>query len=119
MKRAPFRQVYVLMLGLLVALGMTLSVAQASNMAAAMTMSNQQMSASGMGDCSSCKDIPGSAKVMVCGDATCAAPVNATIPQLAGPLIEHPLDRPSLQAPILSGWTTSPNPHPPKQLALV
>ena len=118
MKRAPFRQVYVLMLGLLVALGMTLSVVQASNMAAGMGMSGPQMSASGMGDCSSCKDIPGGAKVMVC-DATCAAPVNATFPQLTALLIEHPLDRPVFQATILSGWTTSPNPHPPKHIALI
>ena len=118
MRRAPFRQVYVLMLGLLLALGMSLSVVQASNMAAGMTMSGKQMSASGMGDCSSCKDIPGGGKIMVC-DATCAAPVNATLPQFAALLIQLPAERPLSQSPILSGWTASPNPHPPKHIALI
>jgi hypothetical protein len=118
MRRAPFRQVYVLMLGLLVALSMGLSVVQASNMAAGMSMSGQQMSASGMGDGSSCKDGPGGGKVMVC-DATCVAPVNATVPQFASLLIERPVDRPLSQFPILSGWTASPNPHPPKHIAFI
>jgi hypothetical protein len=118
MRRAPFRQVYVLMLGLLVALGMSLSVVQASHMAAGMTMSGQQMSASGMGACGSCKDGPGGAKVMIC-DAGCVATVNATVPQFAALLIKRPLDHLLSQSPVLSGWTTSPNPHPPKHIALV
>lgn len=118
MRRAPFRQVYVLMLGLLVALGMSLSVVQASNMAAGMTMAGQQMSGSGMGDCSSCKDGPSGAKIMVC-DAACAAPLNATAPQFAALPIKLPVDHPRSQSPILSGWTTSPNPHPPKHIALI
>ena len=118
MTRAPFRQVFVLMLGLLMALGMSLSVVQASNMAVGMTMAGQQMSGSGMGDCGLCKDGPSGAKIMVC-DAACAAPVNATVPQFAALLINLPVDHPLSQSPILSGWTASPNPHPPKHITLI
>lgn len=116
MRRWQFRQACVLVLGLLVALGMSLSVVQASNMAADMAMSGHQMSATGTGNCNGCNDGPGGAKLMVC-DATCVAPAAATVPQSPAPLIERPLDRPLSQGPALSGWTTSPNPHPPKFIA--
>jgi hypothetical protein len=118
MRRAPFRQVYVLMLGLLVVLGMSFFVVQASNMAAGMTMAGQHMSGTGMGDCGSCKDGPGGAKIMVC-DAACAAPVNATVPQFTALQIQRAVEQPLSQSPILSGWTASPNPHPPKHIALI
>jgi hypothetical protein len=118
MRRTPFRQVYVLMLGLFVALGMSLSVVQASGMAAGMSMSGPQMSATGMGDCSSCKGGPMGAKVMIC-DASCVAAVNATLPQFAALLIQRAVDRPQSHSPMLSGWTGSPNPHPPQHIALI
>ncbi|HEY3145067.1 MAG TPA: hypothetical protein VGJ75_01895 [Dongiaceae bacterium] len=113
-----FRRVYMLMLGLLLALGMSLSVVQAGAMAAGMAMSAQQMSANGMGDCSSCKDSPGGAKSMVC-DAACTAAVIATMPQLAVLMIRLPAEHPLFQSSMLSGWTASPNPHPPKRVALI
>jgi len=112
MKRGSFRQLFVLMLGLLVAMGMSLSVVQASNM----TMSGDKMSASDMGHCSSCKDNPDGAKTMACG-ATCVAPMNATVRQFDAVLVELPVDRPVSQSPMLSGWIASPNPHPPKLIA--
>lgn len=118
MKRGSFRQLFVLMLGLLVAMGMSLSVVQASNMAAGMTMSGETMSVSGMDHCSSCKDDPDGAKMMTCG-ATCVPPMNATVPQFDALLVELPVDRPVSQSPMLSGWTASPNPHPPKLTALI
>jgi hypothetical protein len=116
MRRWQFRQAYVLMLGLLVALGMSLSAVQASNMAADMAMSGHQMSASGSGSCNGCNDGAGGAKIMVC-DATCVAPATATVPQSPALLIERPVDRPLSPGPALSGWTASPNPHPPKLIA--
>jgi hypothetical protein len=106
------------MLGLLMALGMSLSVVQASNMAAGMTVAGQQMSGSGMGDCGLCKDGPSGAKITVC-DAACTAPVNATVPQFVALLIKLPVGHPLSQSPVLSGWTASPNPHPPKHVALI
>ena len=106
----------MLMLGLLVALGMSLSVVQASDMAVGMAMPGHQMAASGTADCNACKDVPGGAKLMQC-DATCVAPATATVPQYPALLIERPVDRPVSASPVLSGWTASPNPHPPKFIA--
>jgi hypothetical protein len=117
MRRAPFRQVYVLMLGLLVALGMSLSAVHASNMAVDMTMSGHEMSAGDMGDCSSCKHGPSGTQMMAC-DAACVMAMNAMVPPFVILLIELPVDRPVSQAPALSGWTASPNPHPPKRITL-
>lgn len=105
------------MLGLLLALGMSLSVLQPSAMAAGMAMSMQHMAGSGMGDCGSCKDNPEGAKSMVC-DAACAA-VIATVPQFAVLVIRLSMDRPLFQSPMPSGWTASPNPHPPQHVSLI
>ena len=115
MRRWQFRQAYTLMFGLLVALGMSLSAVQASNMAADMVMPGHQMSADGTGNCNGCNDGPGGT-MMVC-DATCVAPATATLPQSLALLIERPADRPVSQGPTPSSWTASPNPHPPKSIA--
>ena len=114
MKRGSFRQILTLMLGLLVAMGMSLSAVQANNM----TMSGEKMSASEMGHCSSCKDNPDGAKMMTCG-ATCVAPLNATVPESDVLLVDIPVDRPVVQPHVPAGWTTSPNLHPPKFITLI
>lgn len=114
MRRALFRRAYVLMLGFLVALGMGLAAVQASNMAVAMTVSGQHMSASSMGHCGSCKDSSSATKAIAC-----VAPVNAMVPQFATLLIQRSAERPLSQSPVLSGWMASPNPHPPKHIALI
>lgn len=121
MRRARFRQVCTLMLGLLVALGMSVSVVQASNMAVDMTMSGHEMAASDMGtsdtgDCSACKDA--GAQMMACNDA-CVMAMNAMVPSFVVLLIQLPVDRPASRPATLSGWTAAPNPHPPKRIALV
>jgi hypothetical protein len=108
----------MLMLGLFVVLGMSLSAVQAGSMAIGMPMPGHQMSGDSTADCSACKDVPGSAKIMQC-DATCAAPATATLPQSPTLLFERPVDRPVSQGSTLSGWTASPNPHPPKPIALI
>ena len=118
MTRWTFRRARVLVLGLLLALGMSLSVVQAGAMAASMAMSAQQMAATGMGDCSACKDTTSGAKSMIC-DAACAAAVTATVPQFAALVIRSTVDRPLFQSPMPSGWAASPNPHPPQQIALI
>lgn len=105
----------MLVLGLLVALGMNLSAVQASNMAAKMAISGEEM-ASGASGCSSCHGDMGGTKTMVC-DAVCVAPVAATVPQTSALPIGRSVDRPSMRAPVLSGWAASPNPHPPKFIA--
>jgi hypothetical protein len=118
MRRWTFRRVCLLMLGLFVAFGVSLSTVQAGNMSVGMPMPGHQMSAGGTADCSACKDIPGGTKMMQC-DAACVAPATATLPQSPTLQFERPMDRPLSQSSILSGWTTSPNPHPPKLIALI
>ncbi len=115
MKLGPLRHTVLLMLGLLVAMGMSLSVVQASAMATDMTMSGENMS--GMDGCGSCKDLPDDAK-MTCG-APCVAPMNATVPQFDVLLVETQMDRPIPEAMKPSSWTLSPNPHPPRLRALI
>lgn len=114
MKRWQFRQAFVLILGLLVALGMSLSAVQASSMAAKMATSGEEM-ASGASDCSCTGDM-GGAKIMVC-DAACVAPVTAAAPPTSALPINRSVDRPLMRAPVLSSWAASPNPHPPKFIA--
>jgi hypothetical protein len=94
---------------------MSLSAVQASNMAAKMAVSGEEM-ASGASKCGSCNDDMSGAMTMAC-DAICVAPVTATVPQTAALLIERPLDRPLTNAEVLSDWAVSPNPHPPKLIA--
>src|SRR5688572_26347843 len=101
MRHWTFRQVYVLVLGLLVALGMSFSAVQASDMAVGMAMPGHQMAVSGTADCNACKDVPGGAKLMQC-DATCVAPATATLPQSPALLIERHVDRPISRSPMLS-----------------
>jgi hypothetical protein len=118
MRRTPLRNVCVQMLGLLLALGMSLSVVQASDMAVNMAMSGDHMSVSGMGDCTSCKDGPGGARMMAC-DVACVMAMNATMPQFVVLLIQRAVDRPVSQPSAPSGWTASPNPHPPKPTSII
>ena len=115
MIRMPFRQICVLMLGFLVALGTSLSVVQASDMAVNMTMSGHHMSVSG--DCTSCKHDPDGARMMAC-DVACVMAMNATMPQFVVLVIQLAEDRSVSQPLAPSGWTASPNPHPPKQIDL-
>lgn len=105
------------MLGLLVTLGIGLSAVQASNMAAKMAISGEEM-ASGDSDCGSCSGDMGGAKTMAC-EAVCIAPVTATVPDTSALRIDRPVDRPLMSAPALSSWAASPNPHPPKSIARI
>jgi hypothetical protein len=118
MTMRTFRQICRLILGFLLALGMSLSVVQAGAMAAGMAMPAHQMVASGMHDCGACKSTPAGAKGMVC-DAACAAGVIATVPELSMLMIRLTVDRPLFDSPMPSGWTALPNPHPPKRVALI
>jgi hypothetical protein len=112
MRRWQLRQAFVLVLGLFVALGMSLSTVQATNMAAKMAISGKEM-ASSASDCSSCAGDMGEAKTMAC-DAVCVAPVIATAPQTYALRIDRPVDRPLTHAPAIHSWAAAPNPHPPQ-----
>jgi hypothetical protein len=114
MKHRSARQLVTLLLAVFVAVGMGLSAAQASGMAARMaTMSDMAMP--DHGDCQDCPDQPGDGgiKAMACGNV-CAAPVIAPLPTAAViPDGEKPA---SVVAPDLSldGRSLSPDPDPPR-----
>ena len=106
----------MLVLGLLVALGMGLSAVQAGNMVMKMAISGPMVS-SGTGNCGQCGDQPGAAKTMVC-EATCVAPVAATLPQVPAVTFDRVADYPSWGPAKMSGLTASPDPSPPKFIDL-
>jgi|SRR5690349_19339238 hypothetical protein len=108
---SPWRRVFVLLLGVFLALGMSLPAVQAMDMPAKMTM------AGGMGmsgHCKDCGDKGGTAKEMSGCSLGCATPVLAVIPQtsptqvvLLSPVLPQ-------QAPLLLGRGFSPDPDPPR-----
>lgn len=112
MKRTTCRRGFMLMLGLMVAMGMSLSVVEASAMAVGMAMSEKMP---GMDGCNACKDGPDGTK-MTC-DASCIAPMNATMPLFDISLVEAPKDRPVPPPGTPCDWMAAPNPHPPKVIA--
>jgi predicted metal-binding membrane protein len=112
MARWRLRQVFALTLGLLVALGMSLSAVQAGDMAAKMAMASG-MTGSGHGDCGGCDD-GGSAKDMPCAPA-CMTPVSAAmLPQAWSVTVRQTSDlstRPYLHR---LGRAPAPDPTPPR-----
>jgi hypothetical protein len=106
------RRIFILLLGALVALGMNLSVVQAGEMSAKMTMS-PAMSASG--NCHTCGDDGGMAhKKMDSCSFGCVTPAIAAVPQTtpAG-FVQASLPVP-LQDSLLLGRLSSPDPLPPR-----
>jgi hypothetical protein len=104
-----FPRACLLVLGLFVVLGLSLSVVQASGMAARMGMAD-------MAGCDGCKDMPGNAKATSCG-AACVALAAATVPEFPALLIERPLARYATLCAVVAPWSASPNPHPPRLAA--
>ncbi len=105
------RRFLVLMLGAILALGMSLSAVRAGEMPVKMSM----MAAAGMtGHCKACGDKDGAAKVTAPCTIGCAAPVLAVIPQTAPMKLVH--ERASLpeQDPLVLGRISSPDPDPPR-----
>ena len=117
MARWRLRQVFALALGLLVALGMSLSTVQASDMAVEKAMASDTgasgMAGTGHGGCGGCDD-GGSAKDMSCAPA-CMAPVSAaTLPQGWSVTVRQtsdPSTRPYLHR---LGRAPAPDPTPPR-----
>ena len=108
----------MLLLGFFVALGMSLSAAQAGSGAVMMMPSGDHMAATSYSHCDGCKDMPGTAKLMAC-DAACTVVLVATMPSIPGLCLDSPLDRPQFQAVDWSAWTDSPTPHPPKLISAI
>ncbi len=120
MKRRIARQVFFIMLSVLVALGMSLHLLQADGMTGqAMTNTMvmvSDMGAAGPSDCHACgkSNSNSNAKMMSCG-SICTASVVALLPQ-GLPINQNfalILATPAA-TPLLPGRMTAPDPSPPK-----
>lgn len=111
MGRRPSRRLLALLLGVLVALGMSFSAVQASGMAVKMTIASD-MSGSGQGGCSGCTD-DGGAQAGMCHPACTVAAV-AVLP--SGPVVAtaQVLRLPPSSNLVSSGRVSSPDPSPPR-----
>jgi len=115
MKRARLRQIFALMLGFVVALGMSASAIQATDMAVKMTLASH-IGAMDNPACDGCGDGQGM-KATSCG-VVCVAPVVAALPQAVTVMRVDARELPIPIQPRLVGWTSSPDPRPPRSTDL-
>ena len=112
MNRWTRHKIFVLLLGVFVALGMGLSAVQANTMAFKMTMTSE-MGSTGHGDCGGCGNGGNTAKAMVCMP-TCVASVPALLPQAdAKEFAPSPAKFP-LREFLLTSRVYPPDPYPPR-----
>lgn len=114
MNSRPFRQGFAFVLGLLVALGMSLSAVQASEMTVKMAAATD-MSTHGNSDCSSGCGDDGSdgGKAMIC-TAVCVAPVVAVLSPTLSVTFGNAAILQFGPDPLLPDWASSPDPYPPR-----
>lgn len=118
MNNWSIRQIFALMLGVFVTLGMSASVVAASNMAVKMVTSSD-VSTTGHGDCHGCDgDNSGKVKPMVC-TVGCVAPPSIGFPHVGqatmawtGAKLFPP------KTALLFGKTSPPDPYPPRSIDL-
>ena len=115
MKRSLKRPVFVLLLGILVILGLSLSTISNGEMAKAAAMAGS-MSNDGTKDCGGCTG-SGDAKMLACS-SFCVPPVLAALPQMT-PVAALPQVTlvPGTSAQLTS-WPSAPDPSPPRALIL-
>lgn len=113
MNRSQLRQVFALILGFFVALGMSTSVVQASDMAVKMAVASD-MGGADHGKCDGCGDNGPGMKVTGCGVAVCTTSAVAALPQTLSITWINTRELPLLAQLLLVGWVLSPDPHPPR-----
>ena len=135
MARLSPKRIFVLLLAVFVTTGASLSVVQAGNMAATMSMATDNAAAmtveNGMvamadmqaapgGDCKACiKHVGDNGKLTHC-PPTCIAPALAMLPSAAGMVPVLPIQQPSgSSTPRLDGRNFLPDPSPPRSSDLV
>jgi hypothetical protein len=109
----PTGKVFALLLAAFVAVGLSFSAVQTSDMAVKMgMMSGMDMSG---GDCGGCPDKAPDGKGMAACASVCVVPVVALTPQVPSTEIAHSLPRlsPPLY-PALHGRHAPPDPYPPR-----
>lgn len=125
MGRLSLKHLFVMLLAVLLTAGFSLSAAQASVMAAKMTMTTgmtmpvdagmADMGTATDGDCHAClKGAGDSGNPMHC-PPTCIAPVLAVLPQDLAMIVVPLVSQPSaLPTPLLHGRSSLPDPTPPR-----
>lgn len=119
MSRLSARQILNLVLAVLVAAGLSVSVAWAANPPAKAAVMAMDMSPAAPGDCQHCPADRDGVKGMVFCDGMCPAPILAVAPQIAA---AEPIKGQALSAPRqspLHGRTPPPEPYPPKPSRIV
>jgi hypothetical protein len=114
MSRLSVRQIFNLILAVLVTAGLSVSVARAADSPAkAPAAMGMDMGLAAHKHCDGCPTGDDRAKLIVCG-AMCSSPILAVAPQIA-PV--EPIKGQALSAPsqsVLHGRTPPPEPYPPK-----
>lgn len=113
MRHSRPARIFALMLAVFVAFGTSMSVIRASDMAGEMA----SMSASGAADdgkCGDCGDQGPGMKATGCSLVACTSPALAVLSQSQPMVRAHTRELPSPEPPLLVGWASSPDPHPPR-----
>lgn len=117
MKRWTPRQLIALILGVLFALGVSLSAVQAADMAAKMTAAAMDAAAADRcnGGCGGDDNAMSAGScVMVCPNS-----VQAVVPAV-GPVVMHvPREAPPISESASAGRSSRPDPYPPKSVLLI
>lgn len=119
MMRSWLRRILTPLLGLVFAASMSLSAAQATEMAVKMSMATAMSTLAHDGKCPDCDHGSGDAKRMDCRLTVCGVPAIATLAS-AFVMIDR-TDRRQLPVPAQSslvGWAHPPDPYPPRSCTL-
>jgi hypothetical protein len=113
MNRWPSRRVFALVLGLFVALGMSLSAVQASDMAVKMALASD-MGDAGSHGCTGCGGgDDGAANAGPCLPG-CTAPMFAVMPPTSDTMVAQVCHLSLPMAPASQSRASSPDPYPPR-----
>lgn len=113
MKRWSVRQVFAVLVAVFVTAGISLSFAQASDMAAKMAVASD-MGASSYNSCNACLPVGGDhAKAMTCISG-CVAPVFAVLPQAKAMVVAEAPTSFTVLPPLLRGTEPRPDFSPPR-----
>jgi hypothetical protein len=112
----PVRRIFAVLLAVFVTLGLSLTIAQASNMPMKMYMVSG-MSQSGHGDFHDCDSgAADKTKAMICA-AVCAASIFATLPQVEPMALVEIMTTLALpEDEFLIGSRSPPDPYPPRSV---
>jgi hypothetical protein len=117
MKHRMTRNLLVLLLGVFLALGLSLSTVQAGEMAVKMTLASD-MGSPGSGGCSGCGGDDGNAQAGAC-HPICTVAAAAVLP--LGPIVAIATSDPPVPpfGPVTPGRSSAPDPSPPRGRVLV